>query len=404
MSGPAVEVTGLGVVSSAGLSVAEFERAILSGKCTIGDISDRADGLRYTVGAPVRAFEPEKYFDEKSLGLLDRFSQFAAVAAREAVTEARLSEGSTKAERIGVIIGTANGGIDILTEGYLRITQGKKPRPLTVPMTMASAPASRIAHETGARGPVFGISSACASAAHAVVVGLTLIRAGLIDVAIVGGTDSCFCRGYLTAWDGLRTVSPDTCRPFSINRRGLVIGEGAAILILERAGRATTRGARPIAKLIGAGMTSDAGDLMAPDYRGMMQAMRQAMADGGIDPAAVDYINAHGTGTVANDRAEARAIREIFDSQSDVVSVSSTKSMIGHAMGASGALEAVATIVALTKGIIPPTVNYLGVDPECDIDVTPNVARAKDVHAALSNSFAFGGLNVSLAFLSAAAH
>jgi nodulation protein E len=394
----AVEVTGLGVVSSGGLSVREFGHTIFSGKCTIGDISDRAHSLRYSVGAPIRSFDPQQYFDEKTLGTLDRFTQFAAVAAREALTQAGLPDSKASPERIGVIVGTANAGIDILSEGYMRIKEGKKPRPLTVPMTMASAPASRIAHEVKARGPVFGVSSACASAGHAILVGLMLIRSGTIDVAIVGGTDSCFCEGYLMAWDGLRVVAADTCRPFSIDRQGLVIGEGAAILVLERADHAALRGARPLAKLIGAAMTSDAGDLIAPDPRGMGQAMLRAITDGRIAASAVDYINAHGTGTIANDRAEATAIKELFGSRAKPIAVSSTKSMIGHTMGAAGALEATATILAIRNGIIPPTVNYRGLDPECDIDVTPNVARNERITVALSNSFAFGGLNVCLAF------
>jgi nodulation protein E len=394
-----VEVTGRGVVSSAGLTVPEFTQTILSGQCLIGDISDVAADIRFTKGAAIRNFDPAAHFDERTLGSLDRFSQFAAVAARSALAEAGLPEAGTNPERIAVIVGTANGGGDILMEGYGRLyKEGRKPRPLTIPMSMASAPASRIAKELGARGPVFGVSSACASSNHAMITGMMLIRAGLIDVAVVGGTDSCFYESYLQVWDVLRAVSSETCRPFSTGRKGLIIGEGAGILVLERAGRAVARGANVVARLLGGGMSSDAGDLIAPDSSGMARAMRAAVADAGLEPDAVGYINAHGTGTVANDCAESRAINEVFDGNRERISVSSTKSIIGHAMGASGALEAIATVAALETGMIPPTVNFISADPDCDVDATPNEARKRAVNVAVSNSFAFGGLNVSLAF------
>jgi len=399
-----VEVTGRGVVSSAGLTVPEFTQTILSGQCLIGDISDIAADIRFTKGAAIRNFDAAAHFDEKTLGVLDRFSQFAAVAARGALAEAGLLEGGlleagTDRERIAVIVGTANGGGDILMEGYGRLyKEDRKPRPLTIPMSMASAPASRIAKELGARGPVFGVSSACASSNHAIITGMMLIRAGLIDVAVVGGTDSCFYESYLKVWDVLRAVSSETCRPFSTGRKGLIIGEGAGILVLERAGRAAARGAKVIARLAGGGMSSDAGDLIAPDSSGMARAMRAALVDAGLEPDAIGYINAHGTGTVANDRAESSAINDVFGGNRDKISVSSTKSIIGHAMGASGALEAVATLAALETGMIPPTVNFISADPDCDVDATPNEARKRAVDVAVSNSFAFGGLNVSLAF------
>jgi nodulation protein E len=399
-----VEVTGRGVVSSAGFTVPDFTQTILSGQCLIGDISDVAADIRFTRGAAIRNFDAAAHFDERTLGSLDRFSQFAAVAARGALAEAGLHAGTlpeagTNPERIAVIVGTANGGGDVLMEGYGRLyKEHRKPRPLTIPMSMASAPASRIAKELGARGPVFGVSSACASSNHAIITGMMLIRAGMIDVAVVGGTDSCFYESYLQVWDVLRAVSSETCRPFSTGRKGLIIGEGAGILVLERAGRAEARGAKVIARLAGGGMSSDAGDLIAPDSSGMARAMSAALVDAGLQADAVGYVNAHGTGTVANDRAESGAINEIFGGNRDRISVSSTKSIIGHAMGASGALEAIATLAALETGMIPPTVNFISADPDCDVDATPNEARKRAVDVAMSNSFAFGGLNVSLAF------
>jgi len=397
------EITGRGVVSSAGHSIDAFNRAVLEGQCSIRAIPELTADLRFSMGAPVSGFDARQHFDERTLNGLDRFAQFAAVAARQAFAEAMLTPHTLPGERIAVIVGSANGGADAIDEGYVRLhLENRKPRPLTVPMTMGSAPASRIAREIGAHGPVFGVSSACASGAHAMMVGLSFIRSGLSDVAIVGGADSCFARGYMAAWDSLRVVSPDMARPFSLERRGLVIGEGSGILVLEAPGRAAARGVRVLGRLVGAGMSSDAGDLIVPQSDGMQRAMQLALGEAGADAGAVDYINAHGTGTLANDRLETQAIRQVFGAAADRLSVSSTKSIVGHAMGASGALEALATLAAIEAGIVPPTLNFLSPDPQCDLDVTPNAPTRRNIDFALSNSFAFGGLNVSLAFAKAA--
>jgi len=405
-----VDITGRGVVSSGGHSVEAFSRSILAGECHIAPFPDNnrpklprpedeaSLNLRFTRGSPVRGFDAAAYFDEKTLGGLDVFSRFAAVAARQAWKEAGLDLEPPPPERVGVILGTANSGHDCLDANWRRLLiEGKKPVPLTIPMTMANAPASRIAREIGAHGPVFAVSSACASAAHAILVGLFLVRAGMADVMVVGGSDSCFSFGYLRAWDSLRVVSSDICRPFSKGRTGLSIGEGAGVVVIEAPGRAKARGARVLARLAGAGMTSDAGDLTSPDVTGMTRAIRMALADAGLGLEEVGYINAHGTGTIVNDRTEAAAIREVFGAQTDRLPVSSTKSSIGHAMGASGGLELLATIAAMEAGVAPPTLNYLGPDPACPLDVVPEGPRRHSFHAALSNSFAFGGLNVTLA-------
>jgi nodulation protein E len=375
-----------------------FSAALLAGRNGACDLGDVAEGLRFTRGAIVRDFNAAEHFDRRAMGLLDRFAQFAVVAARDAMKAAGLSAANIDPLRVGVIIGTANAGIDIIEAGFKRmLVEGRRPLPMTVPMTMGSAPASWIAQEVGAKGPVFGVTSACAAAAHAIMLGLMMIRAGLADVMIVGGTDSNLGWANITTWDGLRVVSPTTCRPFSLERDGLVLGEGAGILVLEAAGRATARGHRPLSLLVGAAMTSDAGDLVNPDSGGMAAAMAGALADGGLGPSAVDYINAHGTGTKANDSAEAGAIRSVFGPDTKL-SVSSTKAMMGHTLGASGALEALATLCAIREATVPPTINFLTADPDCDLDVTPNAARPRPIGFALSNSFAFGGLNVSLAF------
>ena len=394
-----LDVTGRGIVSALGNTVEDFESAIFAGRSGIVDITDLGFSLRFTRGAPIRDFDPAAHFDDRSLTMLDRFSRFAAVAARSAWRESGLDRDPPDPYRTAVVIGTANGGIDTLDDGFRRLFKSNsRLHPLTIPQTMASAPASRIAREVGARGPVFGVTSACASAAHAIMTGAGLIRTGLVDVAVVGGADSCYSEGYLKAWDALRVVSSDTCRPFSAERRGLVVGEGSGILVLERSGRAAARGVRPLAQFLGGGMTSDAGDIVAPDPKGMAAAIRAALIDAGLDAAEIDYVNAHGTGTVANDRAEAAALLDALGAHGRSVPVSSTKSMVGHAMGASGGIEAIATIAAIRHGIVPPTMNHLGPDPDIGIDPTPNEARRRDIGVALSDSFAFGGLNVTLAF------
>jgi nodulation protein E len=393
-----IDVTGRGVVSALGCNVETYSADILAGRSGVVDLGEVASHLKFKTGAAVRDFNAADHFEHKAAGLLDRFSQFAVVAARQAVKEAGLEPGDVEPSRLGVIVGTANAGIDIIETGFRRmLVENRRPAPTTVPMTMGSAPASWIAKEIGARGPVFGVTSACASSAHAIMLGMIMIRSGLADVVIAGGTDSSLGWSNITAWEGLRVVSPTLCRPFSRDRDGLSIGEGAGIIVLEATGRAAARGRRPIAKLIGAAMTSDAGDLVNPDPEGMAGAMAGALVDAGLDGSGIDYINAHGTGTRANDRAESAAIRSVFGS-APTLSVSSTKAMTGHALGASGGLEALATLAAIEAGIVPPTINYQTPDPECDLDVTPNTPRRRPIGVALSNSFAFGGLNVSLAF------
>jgi nodulation protein E len=393
-----VEVTGRGVVSALGCSMPVFAEGLLAGRSGVSDLGEVAQHLRFRQGAAVRDFNVADHFDARTGALVDRFAQFAVVAAREAMREAGLGAGEVEPARLGVIVGTANAGIDSIEAGFKRLlVENRRPAPMTVPMAMGSAPASRIANEAGARGPVFGVTSACSSAGHAIMLGLLMIRWGLADAVLAGGTDSSLGWGTITTWDGMRAVSPTLCRPFSHERDGLVLGEGAGVLLLEAAGRAAARGRRPLARLAGAAMSSDAGDLLNPDPEGMAAAMAGAIADAGWDAANVDYVNAHGTGTRANDRAESAAMRAVF-AGSPRLSVSSTKAATGHALGASGALEAVATLCALEQGVVPPTLNFLTRDPDCDFDVTPNEPRRKPVGLALSNSFAFGGLNVSLAF------
>ncbi|MBV5264146.1 beta-ketoacyl-[acyl-carrier-protein] synthase family protein [Pinisolibacter aquiterrae] len=397
MSAPKTEITGRGVVSALGSTIADFEAALLSGACGIGDISDIAPGLKFTNGAPVRDFDPAAHFDKQTQGHIDRYTQMAAVAARQAWKEAGLDENPPEPARVGVVIGTANTGIDATARAFRKIFIDElRPSPFTIPQIMGSAPASRVARELCAKGPVFGVTSACASAGHAMLVGEGLIRAGIIDVAVVGGTDSCFELGLLKAWEALRVVSSDTCRPFSLGRKGLIMGEGAGMLVLERAGRASARKTRVFGRWLGSGMSSDAGDIVAPDPEGMKAAIRAGLADAGIAPDAVGYVNAHGTGTAFNDKCESAAVLDVFAGRSAPIPISATKSQVGHAMGAAGAIETIATLAALNAGILPPTLNFLEPDPDCPVDAVTEGPRPAKIDVAIKNSFAFGGLNLSI--------
>jgi nodulation protein E len=263
---------------------------------------------------------------------------------------------------------------------------------------MSNAGASRIALEYGIVGPSYTISTACASASHAIGQAFWMVRHGVVNAAIAGGSEAPFSLGFLKAWEAMRIVAPDTCRPFSRDRKGLILGEGAAMLLLEPLEHAQARGAKVWGEIAGFGMSSDAYHLTQPLAEGAARAMRSALDDAAIDPAAIGYINAHGTGTLANDVTETQAIREVFGAHADKLHVSSTKSMHGHALGAAGALEAAATLMTLDEGLIPPTANFTEADPDCALDVVPNTARAASIEWALSNSFAFGGLNAVLVF------
>ena len=396
-----VVITGIGAVSPLGLTASATWAGMRAGRVAIGPLqSVPREGLRAGIAAEVRDFDPLAHFDEKRLILLDRVSQFALVAAREAVAQAGLEfRAAGLGARTACIVGTGIGGELTHDEASRRMYADNNPRvhPLTIVKTMANAPACQISMEFGLTGPAFAVSSACASSNHALAQALQMIRCGMADVAVAGGTEACISLGGVRAWEAMRVLADDTCRPFSKQRRGLVLGEGAGVFVLETLSHARRRGAEVLAELAGAGLTADAADIVMPDPAGAARAMRAALQQAGLAPQDVGYINAHGTGTPANDPAETRAIRAVFGAQADALAVSSTKSMHGHALGAGGAIELVAVIGALRQGVLPPTLNYLGPDPECDLDVVPNVARSQPVAAALSNSFAFGGLNAVLA-------
>lgn len=391
-----VVVTGIGTVNALACDVAGTFQAFREGRCGIGPLGFRdADRLAIRIGAELRDWEPERHFRANELPLLDRVTQYALVAGAEAVAMAGLP--ADLGPRGGVIMGTAAGGIQTWEESYRAVFAEGKTRvsPLVVPRLMHNAPASHLSIRHGLTGPVLAVSSACASANHAMGLALQQIRMGAADVMLTGGAEAMLCFGGVKAWEGLRVLAPDACRPFSRDRKGMVIGDGAGVLVFEAEEHARARGAKVLAEVAGFGMTADAGDIVSPSAEGAARAMRLALADAGMNPEEIGYINAHGTGTLANDRAETAAIRSVFAVPPPV---SATKSMHGHAIGATGALEAIACIMALTEGVLPPTAGFQVPDPECDLDVVPNVARTATVTSALSNAFAFGGLNAVLAF------
>jgi nodulation protein E len=397
-----VAVTGLGVISAIGNNTSEFWKSLQEGRPGIGPLQAVDPALlRFSNGAEVRNYLPEQYFDEKELGLLDRFAQFGVIAAREAIAAAGVEWTQELRESTAIITGSCVGGQTTEDEGFVNLYRNKIPRvnPFTIPRTMENAAASRISLETGVVGPTYTISTACSSSNHAIGQAFWMVRSGAAAMAITGGSEAVFSLGFLKAWEAMRVVSPDTCRPFSKDRRGLILGEGAAMLVLEPLDVARARGASIIGEIIGFGMSSDAFHITQPSPDGAARAMRAALADARIDdPNRIGYINAHGTATLANDATETTAIRKVFLAHADRLPVSSTKSMHGHTLGAAGAVEAAATLLALQHATLPPTANFTEPDPTCDLDVIPNTARPAAVEFALSNSFAFGGLNAVVVF------
>ncbi|HEY6940994.1 beta-ketoacyl-[acyl-carrier-protein] synthase family protein [Dokdonella sp.] len=396
-----VVITGMGAVTALGHTAAATWSAMREGRVAIGPITSLPrEGLRFGIAAEVQGFDPLAHFEQKKLILLDRVSQFALVAAREAIAQSGIDFAVDGiGENTAVVIGTGIGGEQTHDEASRRLYAENNPRthPLTIVRLMANAPASQVCIEHGLTGPSFATSSACASANHALAQAFHMVRSGVAEAAVAGGSEACITLGVIRAWEAMRVMADDTCRPFSKQRRGMVLGEGAAVFVLETLERARRRGATILAEFAGAGMSADAGDIVFPSEAGAAKAIARALADGGLAIDDLDYVNAHGTGTPANDPTESKAIRRVFGAHADALAVSSTKSMHGHALGAAGAIELVATIGALRDGVVPPTMNFLDADPECDLDYVANAARERRVRAALSHSFAFGGLNAVLA-------
>jgi nodulation protein E len=396
-----VAITGLGVICALGRNTSEFWNSLCAGRPGIGPIrSTDCSSVRFKNGAEVADYSHQPYFDDKRADFIDRFAQFAVIAAREAVADAGIEWTPELREETAIVTGSCVGGQSTEDIGFWDVYRQRLNRvhPLTIPKTMANAGASHISMEFGITGPSFTISTACSSAGHAIGQAYWMVRSGAAEMALTGGSEAPFSFGILKAWEAMRVVSPDTCRPFSKDRHGMVLGEGAGMLVLEPLEAARARGARVYAEIVGLGMSADAAHITQPSAGGAARAMRAALRDGGVAPEAIGYINAHGTATQANDPTEIAAIRSVFGAHAGKLAISSSKSMHGHALGAAAALEAAAAILALQKGILPPTANYSEPDPECDLDVIPNQARPAQVEYALSNSFAFGGLNAVLAF------
>jgi nodulation protein E len=399
-----VAITGLGIISPLGLNLEENWKSLSEGRAAIGPIKGAdCSTLRFKNGAEVTGYDPVQHFPGGKDAYIDRFAQFSVVAAREALRNSGLELTPEMRERSAIVCGSAVGGQAAIEAGFEDLwVQGRgRVHPLTIPKTMSNAGASHIAMDTGMSGPTYTVSTACSSANHAIGQAFRLVRDGEADVAMTGGSEAMFSIGMLKAWEAMRVIAPDTCRPFSKDRRGMILGEGGAMMVLEPMDAAKARGAKIFAEICGFGMTADAHHLTQPAVHGPARAMRGALREAGLAPEAIGYINAHGTGTPGNDPVESSAIREVFGAHADKIGVSSTKSMHGHALGAAGALEAIATILALYHGILPPTANFNERDPECDLDYIPNQPRALRVEAALSNSFAFGGLNAVVAFRAA---
>lgn len=396
---PRVVITGVGAISGLGADANSMWNAMIQGQSAIRPLGELSNGTRISIGSTIPDYDPQAHFTANELPLLDRFSQFAIIAAREALLDARLETGTPAVNASAAIIGTGCGGKQTDEETYAGLYRDKRTRahPLTIPRGMPSAAASQVSQHLGIEGPVFSVASACASAAHAVLQGKLLIQAGLVDVALVGGSDAPFTYGLMKAWEALRIVSSDTCRPFSSDRSGMVLGEGAGILVLESEKHARARGGRIYAELAGCGLSSNAGHITRPDVDGISRAIASALEDAGMKPEDIGYINAHGTATATNDPAETAAIHSVFGTHAKQLAVSSSKSMLGHALGAASALELIATVLAVHHGILPPTANFTQAGEGCDLDYIPNIAREKTIKAALSNAFAFGGLNAVLA-------
>ncbi|WP_299686575.1 beta-ketoacyl-[acyl-carrier-protein] synthase family protein [uncultured Tateyamaria sp.] len=395
-----VVITGAGTVNALGHDVPETLEAMREGRCGIGELEFQdVDRLAVKIGGQVRGFEAEGRYNRQQMSLYDRFTQFTLAAAKEAIAQSGLTFSGDEAARSGVILGTAAGGVSTWDQNYRLVYEEGKNRvhPFVVPKLMNNAAASHVSMEFNLKGPSFTVATACASSNHAMAQAFQMVRSGMAPVMITGGSESMLCFGGVKAWEGLRVMSKDACRPFSANRNGMVQGEGAGIFVFEEYEHARARGADILCEVIGFAMSSDASDIVMPSKNGAARAMSGALADAKVDRSDVCYINAHGTGTAANDKTECAAVADVFGPHADSLMISSTKSMHGHLIGGTGAVELLACIMALRDGVIAPTIGYEEPDPECALDVVPNEAREAKVNVAISNAFAFGGMNAVIA-------
>ena len=395
-----VVITGAGTINPLGNTVAETFEAFREGRCGIGELDIRdVERLSIRIGGQVKNYNADDRFNRQQQALYDRFTQFTLIAAEEAIKQSGLDFAGHLAADSGVVLGTSGGGLNTQDENYRAVYEEGKNRvhPFIVPKLMNNAAASHVSMTWNLKGPSFTVATACASSNHAMGQAFWLIRNGVAKVMVTGGSESMLCFGGVKAWEGLRVMSKDACRPFSANRNGMVQGEGAGVFVFENYDHARARGAEILAEIVGFSMSSDASDIVMPSQQGAARAISGALRDAGIGAEKVGYINAHGTGTAANDKTECAAVANVFGHHADNVMISSTKSMHGHLIGGTGAVELLACVMALKDGIIAPTIGYEEPDPECALDVVPNEAREAKVEYALSNAFAFGGLNAVLA-------
>ena len=395
-----VVITGAGTINPIGGDVPSTFAAMREGRCGIGplDIPD-VERLAIQIGGQIKGYAETDHFNLQQIALYDRFTQFTLLAARQAVGQSGLKFSGALADQSGVIFGTSGGGLNTQDENYRAVYEEGKNRvhPFIVPKLMNNAAASHVSMEWNLRGPTFTVATACASSNHAMGQAFNMIRCGMTKVMVTGGSEAMLCFGGIKAWEGLRVMSKDGCRPFSATRNGMVQGEGAGVFVFEDYDHARARGADILCEVIGFAMTSDASDIVMPSKQGAARAIAGAVRDAGVPLDAVGYINAHGTGTAANDKTECAAVADVFGAHADKLMISSTKSMHGHLIGGTGAVELLACIMALRDGVIAPTIGYEEPDPECALDVVPNVARDATIDVALSNAFAFGGLNAVIA-------
>ena len=391
-----IVVTGMGAVSAAGMGAPALWQAARDGRSCVGEAHfARPYRGRIRIAAQVQDFDPAAYLTPSVLPFCDPVAQYLLVAADEAIAQAGLASAKPMGPRTATIIGTGVGGMHTLENGlYLTLVEQGRPDPLTIPRLIPSACPSLLSIRYGSTGPCFAVASACSSATQAIGIGVHLIRSGLADRAIVGGTEDCMTNSAMLAWEALRVLTPDACRPFSKGRNGMVLGAGAAVFIIEEAEYAHARGAEALVEIAGYGTSADAKDPVRPDVQGAAACMRNALADAAIEAEEIDYVNAHGTGTTANDATESAALGLVFGGRN--LPVSSTKPIHGHALGAAGALELVVTIGAVRENVAPPTINWREADVKCPVDAVPNEARPMPIRTALTNSFAFGGINASL--------
>ncbi|AKS45917.1 3-oxoacyl-[acyl-carrier-protein] synthase II [Octadecabacter temperatus] len=399
-----VVITGSGTINALGHDVPTTLEAMREGRCGIGPLDIRdVDRLAVKIGGQVRDYDEQTHFNRQQISLYDRFTQFTLLAAKQAIDEAGITFSGDLADRSGVVLGTSGGGLNTQDENYRAVYEEGKNRvhPFIVPKLMNNAAASHVSMQYNLRGPSFTLATACASSNHAMGQAFMMIRSGMADVMVTGGSESMLCFGGVKAWEGLRVMSKDACRPFSATRNGMVQGEGAGVFVFEDYDHAVKRGATILAEVAGFAMSSDASDIVTPSKQGAARAIAGALKDAKLNREDVGYVNAHGTGTAANDKAECAAVADVFGAHADNLMMSSTKSMHGHLIGGTGAVELLACVMALRDGIIAPTIGYEEADPECALDVVPNVAREAKVTAVLSNAFAFGGLNAVIALRSA---